>query len=227
MCCHNTSNQRLLPCSTREFKARQPGLTPPPRIEPGFRSSRYPLSVRVPLSFDCRPGWTENLAGLRRTGLTKENVRLGRALSSRRQLVCVPVVVWLKRPILVQAQILGLLVGELREMCVECWEMQAGHIFVWGGRRKSTLAHFSWVSFIIYMRGHNQDAAGLEFICLPSSSPRLPAEAAAYIFLSVFLHRARQASGGEWWHTDSLHARVHRRTGLILAGGESTETTAS
>lgn len=35
----------------------------------------------------------------------------------------VPVVIWLKGPVLVQAQILGLLVGELCEMSVERWEM--------------------------------------------------------------------------------------------------------
>lgn len=49
-------------------------------------------------------------------------------------LVCIPVVIWLKGPVLVQAQILGLLVRKLCEMCVKRWEMEAGHILVWGGQ---------------------------------------------------------------------------------------------
>jgi len=35
----------------------------------------------------------------------------------------IPVVVWLKGSILVQAQILGLLVSQLCKMCVKRWEM--------------------------------------------------------------------------------------------------------
>lgn len=45
----------------------------------------------------------------------------------------IPVVVWLEGPILVQAQILGLLVTQLCEVCVERGEVEAGHILVWGG----------------------------------------------------------------------------------------------
>lgn len=47
-----------------------------------------------------------------------------------------PVVVWLEGPVLVQAQVLGLLVAQLREVRVERGEVQAGHVLVWRGGEK-------------------------------------------------------------------------------------------
>lgn len=47
-------------------------------------------------------------------------------------LIHLPVVIWLERSVLVQAQVLGLLVAQLRQVRVERWEVQAGHILVWG-----------------------------------------------------------------------------------------------
>lgn len=54
--------------------------------------------------------------------------------------VFLPIVVWLKGPVLIQAQIFGLLVSQFCEMCIECREMKAGHILIWKAReRRSTL----------------------------------------------------------------------------------------
>lgn len=86
-----------------------------PRIQPGFQlPSNFPLVTSLV--------GEKTLGGL--WALTDwVDDRLRRPYSLRRRLVYVPVVIWLKGPVLVQAQILGLLVGELCEMCVERWEM--------------------------------------------------------------------------------------------------------
>lgn len=52
-----------------------------------------------------------------------------------------PVVVWLEGPVLVQAQVLGLLVAQLREVRVERGEVQAGHVLVWRGGEKRDVVH--------------------------------------------------------------------------------------
>lgn len=57
--------------------------------------------------------------------------------------VFIPVVVWLKGPVLIQAQILGLLVGQLCKMCIKCGEMKAGHILVWRARERKNMLTFA------------------------------------------------------------------------------------
>lgn len=42
----------------------------------------------------------------------------------------VPIVVWFERAVLVEAQVFGLLVGELRQVGLEGGQMQTGNIFI-------------------------------------------------------------------------------------------------
>ena len=44
-----------------------------------------------------------------------------------------PVVVWFEGPVLVQAQVLGLLIAQLREVGIEGGEVKAGHVLIWTG----------------------------------------------------------------------------------------------
>ena len=51
-----------------------------------------------------------------------------------------PVVVWFEGAVLVQAQVLRLLVTQLRQMGVKGGEVKAGHVLIWtGGGRKDAL----------------------------------------------------------------------------------------
>lgn len=54
-----------------------------------------------------------------------------------------PIVVWLKGPVLVQAQIFGLLVTQLCEVCVKRREMEAGHVLIWRARERRSTSSFS------------------------------------------------------------------------------------
>lgn len=55
----------------------------------------------------------------------------------------IPIVVWLKGPVLVQAQILGLLISQFCKMCVKCRKMQAGHILIWEARETKNMLTFT------------------------------------------------------------------------------------